>query len=89
MGSWARPASIFLAPVLLVVEFLVYNPQGGEKIAEEEEEEGEAAHEHLGEELGLGQSQPGPHPPAHPRPGSLSRGPGSPATPCTQGPGPG
>ena len=47
MGSWARPASIFLAPVLLVVEFLVYNPQGGEKIAEEEEEEGEAAHEHL------------------------------------------
>ena len=57
------PASFFLAPVLLVVELLVYNPQGGEEIAEEEEEEGEATHEHLGEESGSGQ-KPGPALPA-------------------------
>ena len=38
----------------LVVEFLVHDPQGGEEIAEEEEEEGEAAHEHLEEQAGSG-----------------------------------
>lgn len=48
------PASFFLAPMQLVVEFLVHNPQGGEEIAKEEEEEGEAAHEHLGEQSGSG-----------------------------------
>lgn len=37
----------------LTVEFLVHNPQSGEEIAKKEDEEGEAAHEHLGEELGL------------------------------------
>lgn len=31
----------------LTVKLLVHNPQGGEEIAEEEEEEGEATHKHL------------------------------------------
>ena len=59
------PASFFLAPVQLVVEFLVHDPQGGEEIAKEEEEEGEAAHEHLGEQLGSGREpgRPFPRPP--------------------------
>lgn len=48
------PASFFLAPMQLVVEFLVHDPQGGEEIAKEEEEEGEAAHEHLEEQAGSG-----------------------------------
>ena len=48
------PASFFLAPMQLVVEFLVHDPQGGEEIAKEEEEEGEATHEHLGEQSGSG-----------------------------------
>lgn len=30
--------------MLLTVEFLVHNPQGGEEIAKEEQEEGEATH---------------------------------------------
>lgn len=49
MGSQVGedPDSFFLAPVPLTVEFLVHNPQGGEEVAEEEEEEGEATHEHL------------------------------------------
>lgn len=49
----------------LVVEFLVHDPQGGEEIAKEEEEEGEAAHEHLGEQSGSGwePGQPFLHPP--------------------------
>lgn len=37
---------------------LVHDPQGGEEIAKEEEEEGEAAHEHLGEQSGSGR-EPG------------------------------
>lgn len=49
-GTWrAGPDSFFLAPTPLTVEFLMHNPQGGEEVAKEEEEEGEAAHEHLGE----------------------------------------
>lgn len=67
----------------LSVEFLVHDPQGGEEIAKEEEEEGEAAHDHLKEEPGLGQRpESGP-------PSDLSRGSGLPATPCIWGPGPG
>lgn len=46
------PVSFFLAPAPLTVEFLVHDPQGGEEIAKEEDEEREAAHEHLGEESG-------------------------------------
>lgn len=48
----------------LVVEFLVHDPQGGEEIAEEEEEEGEAAHEHLEEQAGSGRrpGRPSPRP---------------------------
>lgn len=59
MGSQVGedPDSFFLAPVPLTVEFLVHNPQGGEEVAEEEEEEGEATHEHLGEERGSGQGR--------------------------------
>jgi hypothetical protein len=64
----------------LAVEFLVHHPQGSEEVAEEEEEEGEATHEHLWG----GCSQDGvkmDH--------SALPGPGSPATPCTEGLGPG
>ena len=60
-GWWAEdPASIFLASVPLTVEFLVHDPQGGEEIAKEEDEEGEATHEYLGEEAGLGWAESSP-----------------------------
>lgn len=46
-GAGITSISVLLALVLLAVELLMDHSEGGEKVAEEEEEEGEATHEHL------------------------------------------
>lgn len=47
LGLAITSSLILLAPLLLAVELLVYHSEGREKVAEEKEKEGEAAHEHL------------------------------------------
>lgn len=62
--SESRQSSVLLAALPLTVELLPHNPQCSEEVAEEEEEEGEATHEHLGKKQGedwLSRSQ-SPHP---------------------------
>lgn len=47
--SWPPrcPTSVLLHVLVLVLEFLVHNTEGGEEVAQEEDEEGEATHEDL------------------------------------------
>lgn len=44
------PTSVLLCVLVLVLNLLVDNTEGGEEVAQEEDEEGEAAHEDLWEE---------------------------------------
>lgn len=72
-------SSVPLSVFALVLKLLVHNTKGGEEVPQEEDEEGEAAHENLGEPRSC--EAAGMDTPPH----AAAREPPLPATPCTLG----
>lgn len=83
--SWPplRPASVPLGVFVLVLKLLVDDAEGGEEVPQEEDEEGETAHEDLQEAGVSGGTCLAQTPP----PRAAAGAPPLPATPCTPGAG--